>query len=110
MPQALCRDWPRGLLDADLKSPLTSRVPTLLLSGEADPVTPPTYADLAARGLTDARHVVLAGQGHGQFARGCVPALLRRFLELGTTRGLDTRCAAEVRPAPCFLDFNGPAP
>ena len=107
---ALCHDWPRGLMDADLKSPLNSRVPTLLLSGEADPVTPPAYADLAARAFTDSRHVVLAGQGHGQFASGCVPLLLRRFLELGTTRGLDTRCAAEVHPAPFFLDFNGPPP
>jgi pimeloyl-ACP methyl ester carboxylesterase len=66
----LCRDWPRGALDADLKSPLRSRVPTLLLSGEADPVTPPAYGTLAARGFEDARHVVLSGQGHGQFATG----------------------------------------
>jgi hypothetical protein len=39
-----------------------------------------------------------------------VPQLLRRFLELGTTAGLDTGCAAEVRPAAFFVDFNGPAP
>jgi len=106
---ALCRDWPRGLLDADLKAPLRSDVPALLLSGEADPVTPPAYGALAARGFSDVRHLVLAGQGHGQFATGCVPQLLRRFLELGTTRELDTRCAALARAAPFFLDFNGPA-
>ncbi len=107
---ALCRDWPRGVMDADLKASLRSGVPTLLLSGEADPVTPPGYGDLAARGFNDARHLVFAGQGHGQFATGCAPLLLRRFLELGTTRGLDTACVAAVRPAPFFLDFNGPPP
>ena len=106
---ALCRDWPRGLLDADLKTPLHSDVPALLLSGEADPVTPPAYGELAVRGFSDARHLVLTGQGHGQFATGCVPQLLRRFLDAGTTRDLDTRCAAQVRAAPFFVDFNGPA-
>lgn len=106
---ALCRDWPRGRLDADLRTPLRSDVPALLLSGEADPVTPPAYGELAALGFSDARHLVLAGQGHGQFGTGCVPQLLRRFLEAGTTHDLDTGCAALVRAAPFFLDFNGPA-
>ena len=38
---AICGLWPRGPVDADLHAPLRSDVPTLLLSGEADPVTPP---------------------------------------------------------------------
>ena len=41
--QALCADWPSGPIDADLHAPLASRVPALLLSGGADPVTPPSF-------------------------------------------------------------------
>ena len=40
-----CKLWPRGPVDADLHAPLQSTVPALLLSGEADPVTPPADAD-----------------------------------------------------------------
>ena len=54
----------------------------LLLSGEADPVTPP--ADAAARGARDLRTIgtwYLTGEGHGQVATGCVPQLMAEFLE-----------------------------
>src|ERR1700677_1616301 len=40
----ICKLWPKGPVDADLHAPLHSDVPTLLLSGEADPVTPPADA------------------------------------------------------------------
>src|SRR6202789_2859142 len=65
----ICKLWPRGPVDADLHSPLKSDIPTLLLSGEADPVTPPADAERAARGLERHRHLVLSGEGHGQVAR-----------------------------------------
>ena len=69
----ICKLWPRGPVDADLHSALHSDVPTLLLSGEADPVTPPADAERAAQGLAHHRHLVLGGEGHGQLATGCVP-------------------------------------
>jgi pimeloyl-ACP methyl ester carboxylesterase len=108
--QALCEGWPRGVMDADLKQPLRSGVPALLLSGEADPVTPPEGAERAARGFTDAKHVVLRGQGHGQITVGCAPKLLARFIDAGTTKDLDVSCLAAAAPAPFFLDPSGPSP
>ncbi len=56
----ICKLWPRGPVDPDLHSPLHSEIPTLLLSGEADPVTPPADAERAARGLAHHRHLILA--------------------------------------------------
>ena len=54
----------------------------LLLSGDNDPVTPPAYAErVLAGGLANAKHVVGRHQGHGLVAVGCVPRLLRAFLE-----------------------------
>ena len=51
--QEVCKLWPKGPVDSDLHSPLHSDVPTLLLSGEADPVTPPEDAERAGpQGLT----------------------------------------------------------
>jgi pimeloyl-ACP methyl ester carboxylesterase len=106
----ICREWPRGVIDADFHEPLRSRVPALILSGEFDPITPPANGERVAREFQDALHIVAAGQGHGQLGAGCVPRVLAEFLNAGTTRGLDASCAKTIAGLPFFLDFSGPAP
>jgi pimeloyl-ACP methyl ester carboxylesterase len=107
---ALCAVWPRGPVDPDLHAPLRSDVPALLLSGAADPVTPPAYAAIAAAGFTRHLHLVLPGQGHGQTGFACVQRLLREFIRAGDVAGLDPGCVGEIRPMPFFLSFAGPEP
>jgi len=97
-------------VDADLHSPLRSDIPTLLLSGEADPVTPPADAERAARGLAHHRHLVLSGEGHGQVATGCVPKLMAEFLDTAAAERLDAACLERHTPAPFFISMTGPAP
>jgi pimeloyl-ACP methyl ester carboxylesterase len=106
----ICKLWPRGAVDADLHSPLRSDIPTLLLSGEADPVTPPADAERAARGLAHHRHLVLSGEGHGQVATGCVPKLMAEFLDTAAAERLDAACLERHTPAPFFISMTGPAP
>jgi pimeloyl-ACP methyl ester carboxylesterase len=106
----ICKLWPRGPVDADLHSPLKSDIPTLLLSGEADPVTPPVDAELAARGLSRHRHLILRGEGHGQVATGCVPRLMADFLDAAAPERLDATCLERHSPAPFFVSMTGPAP
>jgi pimeloyl-ACP methyl ester carboxylesterase len=108
--EVICSLWPRGPVDADLHAPLASEVPTLLLSGEADPVTPPAYAEHLARTLTRHRHLVLAGEGHGQIATGCIPSLMARFLDHPDPEALDASCLDAHRPQPFFVTSVGPAP
>ena len=86
----ICKLWPKGPVDADLHAPLSSAVPTLLLSGEADPVTPPADAERLARGLARYRHLVVPGEGHGQIVTGCVPQADGRFP--GRRRARGARC------------------
>jgi pimeloyl-ACP methyl ester carboxylesterase len=106
----ICKLWPRGPVDADLHSPLRSDIPTLLLSGEADPVTPPADAERAARGLLRHRHLILSGEGHGQVATGCVPRLMAEFLDAPAPTMLDASCLERHRAAPFFVSMTGPAP
>jgi pimeloyl-ACP methyl ester carboxylesterase len=109
--EVICAHWPRGPVDDDFKSPLVSDTPILLLSGEHDPVTPPTYADAAiAAGLSNATHIVGRGQGHGLAGVGCMPRLLRSFLNEPDPESLDAECLADEAPTPFFVDFQGPAP
>jgi pimeloyl-ACP methyl ester carboxylesterase len=107
---AACRRFPHGTLPASFREPVRSSAPTLLLSGEADPVTPPEWAAIAARNLPSSRQLVLAGQGHGTLGRGCMPKVVERFIEAGKADGLDASCLDAVKPQPFFLDLAGPMP
>ncbi len=106
----ICKLWPRGPVDADLHAVLHSDLPTLLLSGEADPVTPPIDAERAAEGLTRHRHLILKGEGHGQLATGCMPIIAADFLDNAAPDKLDTSCLDRHTPEPFFLSMTGPAP
>jgi len=108
--QEICKLWPHGPVDADLHAPLHSDIPTLLLSGEADPVTPPADAERAAVGLTRHRHLILKGEGHGQLSTGCVPRLMADFLDSVAPDKLDATCLEQHTPEPFFLSMTGPAP
>ena len=106
----ICKLWPRGPVDPDLHAPLHSDIPTLLLSGDADPVTPPAGAERAAQGLTHHRHLILKDEGHGQLATGCVPKLMAEFLQTAAPERLDASCLERHVPAPFFVSMTGPAP
>jgi pimeloyl-ACP methyl ester carboxylesterase len=110
--QSICALWPRGPVDADFHEPLKSDRPVLLLSGSNDPVTPPAYAAQAARGLTNSLQVVVGGMSHGQITAPCAARLLSRFIELGSTHGLDAElaCLQHTVPTAFLTSYTGAAP
>jgi len=108
--QAICSIWPDGPIDDGINTPLTTDIPVLLLSGDADPITPPRYADLAAVDLTNARHIIGAQQGHGQSFVGCMPKIIARFVATADPEMPDVSCMDDAFVMPFFLDFSGPTP
>lgn len=108
--KAVCSVWPHGTRPADFHQPLRTSIPTLLLSGQYDPVTPPRYGDEVLKGLTDARHLVLKGQGHNVIGAGCAPRLVQHFVENLDPKKLDASCLDRLQPTPLFIDFNGGTP
>lgn len=107
---AICSIWPAGPIDDDFKRPLTTNIPTLLLSGTADPITPPVYAGMAAMNLRKAWLLEQTHQGHGQLSVGCIPRLFEQFVVNAEFETVDNRCHKESFVMPFFLDFSGPAP
>jgi pimeloyl-ACP methyl ester carboxylesterase len=109
--EQICARWPVGPMDAEFKAAVVSDTPVLLLSGEYDPITPPAYAEqVKAAGLTNSVHVIGRGQGHGLVGIGCVPRVLRSFLETPAPAELDASCLTLEPPTPFFLTLLGPAP
>ncbi len=106
----LCLSWPAGVRDEDIKQPLRSSIPTLLLSGSSDPITPPAYADKVAAHLEKHQHIVVKDFGHGVATAGCMPTLIGRFLEKPEDLPLAPDCLNKLKPDPFFIDFNGPSP
>jgi pimeloyl-ACP methyl ester carboxylesterase len=105
-----CKDWPRGVVDADLHASFKSEAAALLLSGADDPVTPPEYAAIAQRAFADSKHVIIAGHGHGQLGAPCVDRIIASFVAAGTAKQLDTSCTEKLKPMPFFITLAGPAP
>ena len=104
----MCNRWPQGEYDPDIKDDFTTDRPTLVLSGELDPITPPEYGAEVAAALPNALHIVARGQGHGVLARGCIPRLIARFVEDASLDDLDTSCTERLGPDPFFIDLMGP--
>jgi len=105
-----CDIWPKGSIPEGFRSPAVSQVPTLLLSGEADPVTPPENAAKAAVTLPNHLHIVAPGKGHGVVGIGCIPTLVASFIDSASVSGFDTDCVGKIRPDAFFIDFSGPSP
>lgn len=71
-----------------------------MLTGEWDPVTPPVNGDSVARTLPNSLHVVIPDGAHGLGGLeglDCVENLQTRFVETGTSKGLDTACVKNIR-------------
>ena len=105
-----CEFWPRGDVDPKFYEPVVSNVPTLVLSGELDPVTPPSWGEAVASHLPRATHYIVPGAGHGAAGAGCGMRLVHDFLESADARGLNPGCLNDVRRPPFFLTPSGPDP
>ena len=108
--EAMCSIWPKGTMHADMKVPLETDIPTLVLSGEHDPITPSSWGDAVMPGLSFAKHIVVPHQGHGTIARGCVPKLILEFIEQGDPTTIDDSCTQFIHEQPFFINNMGPLP
>jgi pimeloyl-ACP methyl ester carboxylesterase len=93
----VCSIWDVQPLPADANAPVTSDIPTLVLSGAFDPVTPPEYAEQAAEGLSNAYSFVIPSGGHAQVTSGeCQDSLFIQFMN-DPTRAPDAACVADLQ-------------
>ena len=95
-----CALWPRGTVPSNYSEPTRSTAPVLILTGEWDPVTPPSNGEAVARHLPNSLHVVVPHGAHGfggLEGADCIVQLNTEFVERGTVKGLDTSCVKNVR-------------
>jgi pimeloyl-ACP methyl ester carboxylesterase len=106
----VCKSWPKNDMPAVLRAPVFSDVPVLILSGEADPITPPWHAEHLAQSLPNSLHLIFNGMGHGNVTTECATRILDKFIDGASVMNLDVSCIKTIMPPPFFVDFSGPQP
>jgi len=104
---AMCDAWPKGVKPSDFNTSLKGDLPVLILTGEFDPVTPPSYGEVIAKGLPKSRWLDLKGQGHNVIGAGCMPKLFAQFIEKADAKALDAKCLDKLAYVPPFTSYNG---
>lgn len=103
---AVCAEWGAGTADALENEPISSDIPTLVLAGEYDPITPPAWGELVAASLENATFYEFPGTGHGvSVSNECGRELVESFLADPQSEP-DASCLATVA-APLFTVPGG---
>ena len=104
---AACSEWPREKPPGTFLSPVDSAVPVLLLVGEMDAVTPPSWSERVARGLSNSLVVRMPHAGHLFWAwepsAVCFDELALELYSRGEVNGLDTSCATRAQPPSFYI-------
>jgi pimeloyl-ACP methyl ester carboxylesterase len=78
----VCEEWGAKVADPIENQPVVSDIPALILAGEYDPATPPSYGRLVAENLENAHFIEFPGLGHFVFAeRRCPQDIVADFLD-----------------------------
>ncbi len=106
----VCADWPRGTPPAAFYTVPATPAPVLVLSGSADPVTPPRHGARVAQALgAKARHVIVPNTGHGVLQLACLRDAVLRFVDAATETealAVDTTCASGIPRPPAFVPIQ----
>ena len=97
-----CRVWGAGTADGIEDDPVTSNLPTLILGGAFDPITPPRFGMQAAETLPNSYFFEFPGLGHGvSNAHECPLAITLEFLSDPSTAP-DSACIDDMGPPQFF--------
>ncbi len=96
--RGICPIWDVGEAEEDFGAPVQSAIPTLILAGDSDTLTPLGWAEDIAAELDKAQLVVFEGMGHDIFASTpCARVITANFLDQPFA-ALDTICAENAAP------------
>jgi pimeloyl-ACP methyl ester carboxylesterase len=100
--KSLCQAWKVRDLSPVLNTPVSSTVPTLVLNGRFDPITPPSNGLLAAQTLSNSTVITVPTTAHGAYPAGgeCVSRIMSAFVD-NPALAVDSKCIAAL-PAISF--------
>ena len=98
----ICQAWGAREADPIENERVSSDIPTLVLSGEYDPVTPPAWGQIVAQDLRNSFYIEFPGVGHGASISGeCPLSITLAFL--GNPKSEPDRTCIAGMTGPAFV-------
>jgi pimeloyl-ACP methyl ester carboxylesterase len=94
-----CAAWEYEKQDPGVREAASSDVPTLIVAGQLDNITPPAWAHDAALSLSNAYVFEVPGYGHSPTFAGPCPASMAMEFLANPTGPPDDSCLAEMKTA-----------
>lgn len=102
-----CPKWPTYEVSEAFYQPVTADVPTLILSGDLDPVTPPSNGEYPEKTLPNSRHIISENNAHIVASTTCAIKIINEFLAKSSSDELDETCLADIPKTSFMTSLNG---
>jgi hypothetical protein len=105
--KTVCDMWPKYQVDEAFYNPVVANIPTLILSGDLDPVTPPSNGDKSDKTLPNSHHIISKNSAHIVASSACGVEMINEFLQHLDPQRVDQTCLLDL-PAESFMtSLNG---
>ncbi|GAA5139104.1 alpha/beta hydrolase [Thalassotalea piscium] len=105
--KTVCPVWPQYRLNETFYQPVTTNVPTLIISGDVDPVTPPSNGEYSDKSLPNSKHLILKNSGHTPGPSTCAINIIDEFLTIKDPNVLDESCLNKIPSESFMTSLNG---
>jgi hypothetical protein len=97
-----CAAWSEHRAGPAEGQPVRSDVPTLILAGQYDPITPPAWGQVTAETLTRSQYARFPHIGHGAYRSDeCPKRVVEQFIRDPSSE-IDLSCADQIEPIRFF--------
>ena len=103
LPYAVCPNWGAGEPDPVANEAVISDIPTLITTGQYDPIVPPSFGETATTQLANSSYHIFPGIGHGAIPQDdCPVGMMLAFLDDPLTPP-DAACIDAMTVAPFLV-------
>ncbi len=104
----VCPLWPQYRPPSEaFYQPVTANIPTLILSGNLDPVTPPSNGEHSAKTLPNNHHIIIENAAHTVAMNTCASDIINEFLTTLQPKTLDESCLENIPNESFMTNLNG---
>jgi pimeloyl-ACP methyl ester carboxylesterase len=98
----VCPIWPQFRPSEEFYQAVKADIPTLILSGNLDPVTPPSNGEHSASSLPNNHHIIVENASHTVAMSTCASDIINEFLTSLKPKELDESCLEDI-PSESFM-------
>ncbi len=104
--QIVCPQWPQYRPSENFYQSVTANIPTLIFSGNLDPVTPPSNGAYPAKTLPNSKHIIIKNSSHTSLGT-CAAEIMNEFITTLKPKALDETCLEEIPKESFMTNLNG---